>query len=106
MEKAEREDLRAILKAEKIDIDERKKIAKGIWDGFNYLRTIGIFHFDRKLENILLLNKVPKIIDFGLVREDTGRIGYREMGYTRRGSRFRHQTALCKFYWKNKIYIF
>ncbi len=106
MEKAEREDLRTILKAEKIDIDERKIIAKGILNGFNYLRKIGISHFDKKLENILLLNGIPKIIDFGLVREDTGMIGYREMGYTRKGSRFKHNVALCKFYWKNKIFIF
>jgi len=106
MEKAEREDLRTILKAEKIDIDERKKIAKGFLDGINYLAKIGIVHFDRKLENILLLNGIPKIIDFGLVREDTGRIGYCEMGYTRRGSKFRHQTALCKLFLKIKIFIF
>ena len=95
MEKAE-EDLRTILKEEKIGIEERKKIAEGIANGFIYLAKIGIGHFDRKMENILMLNGIPKIIDFGLVYEETGRIGYREMGYTRRGTKFRNQAALCK----------
>ena len=96
MEKAG-EDLRSILKKEKIGIDERKKIADGIFNGFVYLKKIGIDHYDLKLENILLLNGIPKIIDFGLVYEKSGRNGYREMGYTRRGSKFRNQGALCKF---------
>ena len=42
------------------------------------------------------MNGVPKIIDFGLVSEKTGRIGYREMGYTRRGSKFQNEVALRK----------
>jgi serine/threonine protein kinase len=96
MEKAGK-DLRTILKEEKIGIEERKKIAKGIFNGFRYLKMIGIGHFDRKMENILMLNGIPKIIDFGLVYETTGRIGYRKMGNTRRGSKFRNHGALCKF---------
>ena len=74
MEKAG-DDLRTILKEEKIGIDERKKIVKGIKNGFGYLVKIGISHYDQKLENILLLNGIPKIIDFGLVCESTGRSG-------------------------------
>jgi serine/threonine protein kinase len=96
MEKAD-EDLRTILKAEKIEIDERKKIAQGIWNGLVYLAKIGIIHCDLKMENILMQDGIPKIIDFGLVQEETGRSGYREMGYTRRGSKFRFGRALCKF---------
>ena len=96
MEKAG-EDLRTILKEEKIGIEDRKKIADGIANGLVYLAEIGITHFDQKMENILLLNGIPKIIDFGLVYEKTGRSGYRKMGYTRRGSKFRENTALCKF---------
>jgi serine/threonine protein kinase len=96
MEKAG-EDLRKILKEEKIGIEERKKIAEGILNGFIYLANVGVNHFDRKLENILMLNGIPKIIDFGLVYEETGRKAYREMGYARRGSKFRENTALCKF---------
>ena len=95
MEKAG-EDLRTILKEEKIGIEKRKKIAKGIGNGISYLEKIGIYHSDKKLENILLLNGIPKIIDFGLVREETGRSGYRKMGYTRRGSKYRDNSALCK----------
>ena len=96
MEKAD-EDLRTVLKEERIDIGERKNIATGILDGLVYLVKVGIVHLDRKLENVLLKNGVPKIIDFGLVREETGRSGYRQMGYARTGSKFRVNTALCKF---------
>ena len=49
MEKA-REDLRTILKEEKIGIEERKKIAEGIRNAFHYLANIGIVHSDQKLE--------------------------------------------------------
>jgi serine/threonine protein kinase len=96
MEKAGK-DLRTILKKEKIGIEERKKIAEGILNGFVYFRKIGIVHYDLKMENILIMEGIPKIIDFGLVYDETGRNGYREMGYTRRGSKFRDQGALCKF---------
>ena len=96
MEKAG-EDLRSILKANKIGLEERKKIAEGILNGFVYLKKIGINHYDRKMKNILMLNGIPKIIDFGLVYETSGRNGYRKMGYTRRGSKFRDNRALCKF---------
>ena len=96
MEKAG-EDLRTILKEEKIGIEDRKKIGEGIWKGFYYLEKIGIEHYDRKLENILVMDGIPKIIDFGLVRDYSGRSGYREMGYARRGSKFRDYRALCKF---------
>ena len=96
MEKAD-EDLRAVLKEEKIGIEERKKIENGIYNGWSYLRDIGIEHCDLKMENVLLVDGIPKIIDFGLVHEQTGRSGYREMGYTRRGSKFRIGRALCKF---------
>ena len=96
MEKAG-EDLRTILKEEKIGVDERKKIAEGISTGFDYLYKIGIHHYDRKLENIVMVDGIPKIIDFGLVHEETGRRGYRKMGYSRRGTKFRNQSALRKY---------
>ena len=95
MEKAD-EDLRTVLKDRTIQIGERKKIARGILDGFRYLEKIGIWHFDLKLENILLTNGEPKIIDFGLVYETSGRSGYRQMGYCRSGSKYRDYNALCK----------
>ncbi|CBY15100.1 unnamed protein product [Oikopleura dioica] len=93
MKKAD-EDLRTILKKEKIGIEKRKKMAEEIVDGIIYLKEIGIYHFDQKLENILLIDGIPKIIDFGLIYEETGRSGYREMGYTRKGSKFRKAAAL------------
>ena len=96
MEKAD-VDLRTILKEEKINIEERKKIAEGIENGYRYLLKIGITHLDLKLENVLLVDGIPKIIDFGLVYEITGRSGYRQMGYTRNGSKFRNGYSLRKF---------
>ena len=93
MEKAEK-DLRTVLKEEKIEIEERKKIARGILNGWNYLGSIGILHLDLKLENVVFIDGVPKIIDYGLVMERTGRSGYRQMGYTRHGSKFRNGRAL------------
>ena len=56
--------LRKILKEEKIEIEERKKIAEGIWNGKNYLEEIGIGHFDLKMENVLMVDGIPKIIDY------------------------------------------
>ena len=96
MEKAD-ENLRRILKEEKLGVEERKKIVEGIANGHYYLKMVGIQHFDLKMENILIMNGVPKIIDFGLVTDETGRSGYREMGYARRGSKFRTFLALRKF---------
>ena len=96
MEKAGK-DLRTILKDEKIDIHQRKKTAIEILNGFVYLGKIGIFHRDAKLNNIIILDGTPKIIDYGLVKEISGRIGYREMGYARKGSKFRNEYALCEF---------
>ncbi|CBY30392.1 unnamed protein product [Oikopleura dioica] len=93
MEKGE-EDLRSILKEEKIEIEERKKIAQEIENGFSYLMMIGIRVYDFKSENIVLVNGIPKIIDFGLIMELTGRIGYRQMGYARKGTKYRTPGAL------------
>ena len=91
------ENLRKILKEENIGIEERKKIAEGIWKGFVYLEKIGIGHLDLKMENILMADGIPKLIDFGMVMEETGRSGYPQMGYARKGSKFRYPPALCKF---------
>jgi len=85
------------LKNGNLDLEERKKIAIGLENGFDYLEKVGIWHFDKKLENFLLLGGVAKICDFGLVREVTGRRSYRQMGYCRRGRKYRIGWALCKF---------
>ena len=105
MERAD-QDLRTVLKAEKIDIEKRKKIFRGADNGFKNLTDIGINHYDKKLENILLLNGIPKIIDYGLVYETSGRSGYCEMGYTRRGSKFRDNVALCQLFFIIKKIFF
>ena len=103
MEKADGT-LREILKKE-TTIRERINMAEGIWRGHCYLEEIGISHFDFKLDNVLLLDGVPKIIDFGLICEKTGQTGYRKMGYSRHGSKFKNRHALCKFIFK-KMFIF
>ena len=91
-------DLQKELKKDKLDLDERKKIATGIEAGFQYLEKIGIEHRDRKLTNFLLIGGEVKICDFGLVQEYSGRRSYRQLGYTRRGSKYKRKTALCKFW--------
>jgi len=37
------------LKNENLDLAERKKIAKGLKNGFDYLEKVGIYHYDLKL---------------------------------------------------------
>ena len=96
MEKCET-NLRTKLESDNLDLDERKKIAKGIQSGFQYLEKIGISHRDRKLANFLLNGEIAKICDFGLVRETSGRKSYRNLGYTTRGSKYKEVNALCKF---------
>ena len=91
-------DLQKELKKDKLDLDERKKIATGIEAGFQYLEKIGIWHRDRKLSNFLLIGGEVKICDFGLVSEKSWRRSYRQLGYARRGSKYKQETALCKFW--------
>jgi len=45
------ENVRNELKNENLDLEERKKIAKGLENGFDYLEKVGIWHHDKKLEN-------------------------------------------------------
>jgi serine/threonine protein kinase len=97
MEKCER-DLQKELKKENLNLEERKKIATGIIAGFQYLKKIGIYHHDRKLSNFLLIGGEVKICDFGLVEENSGRRSYRQLGYTRRGTKYQNNFALCKFW--------
>jgi serine/threonine protein kinase len=97
MEKCD-SDLQKELKKENLNFYERKKIATGIEAGFQYLEKIGIFHCDRKLSNFLLIGGEVKICDFGLVAEHSGRRSYRQLGYARRGSKYKQRQALCKFW--------
>ena len=97
MEKAD-VNLRTMLKANKLTLEERKKIVSGIAAGKEYLiRECAIWHYDRKLENYLLLGGVVKICDFGVVKDRDGKTSYRQLGYSRRGSKYRDYEALCKF---------
>ena len=89
--------LREKLKNGNPNFEERKKIAEGIRAGLEYLVKVGISHYDRKLANFLLIGDVAKVCDFGLVVENSGRRSYRKLGYTRRGSKYGHRLALCKF---------
>ena len=95
MEKADGT-LREKLKEDRLNLDERKKIATGIRNGLAYLEKVGITHLDRKLENFLLFGDEAKVCDFGLVRDESGRRSYRQLGYARRGSKYRNIEAICK----------
>jgi len=105
MEKCEG-DLREELKRDTLDLEERKKIARGIQSGIKYLFKVGIEHKDRKLANYLLIGDVVRICDFGLVRENSGRKSYRNLGYTRKGKKYRFESALCKFTSSNNFNFF
>ena len=95
MEKCD-SNLRSRLKNEDLSLEERKKIAIGVREGEEYLGSVGIIHFDKKPENILLKNGECKWIDFGTIWA-TGRESHRRMGYARKGSKYRHYQYLCKF---------
>ena len=95
MEKADGT-LRTALELGTIDLEERKNIAIGIKRAIEYLGGVGISHYDLKLENVLLIGKIAKIADFGIISDKTNRLSYRKMGYARRGSKFRLAQSLCK----------
>ena len=96
MEKCD-SDLRSLLKEEKLNLEQRKRVAVGVRSGEEYLGKVGIYHYDKKAENILVKNGVAKWIDFGLIAETSGRESYRQMGYARRGTKYRYWKYLCKF---------
>jgi len=104
MEKCEG-DLWTKLKRDNPELQERKKIARGIQSGLKYLDEIGIHHLDAKLSNFLLIGDVVKICDYGLIVERSGRKSYRKLGYARRGSKYRIDEALRKF-WSLKYFNF
>ena len=92
-------DLRTLLKNNDLTLEQRKDIAVGVLKGAEYLSSIGIEHSDKKPENILLRNGVPKWIDFGVTVEKTGqktRDNYRRMGYARSGAKYRRAEFLRK----------
>jgi serine/threonine protein kinase len=94
-------DLRKLLtnKDVKPTWEKRKMIAKGVKSGQNYFTGVGITHFDMKPENVLMINGIPKLTDFGLVvaRKSKGRESFRRMGYARRGSKYEHALCLGKY---------
>ena len=92
------QNLRYLLRNERLTITERGRIAVELRNGLSYLFNIGLEHNDQKLENVVLFGpkKIPKWIDFGVMHDHTGRESYRRMGYVRRGSKFRHFQSLGK----------
>ncbi|CBY13561.1 unnamed protein product [Oikopleura dioica] len=100
MEKCDNDNLHNALKNDNLVLDDRKRIANGIISSLEYLQSIGITHCDKKPQNFLLLrnnttnNIIPKLCDYGLITESSGRKSYREMGYARRGSKYRIQKAI------------
>ena len=92
-------DLRKLLKKQNggPTFEERKANALGVKFGFDYLEEIGIRHMDMKPENVLMKNGIPKLTDFGLTAVTNRRESTRQMGYARRGNKFRDWSYLCKF---------
>ena len=92
-------DLRKLLKEQNggPTFEERKQIALGVKNGYDFLVNIGIIHSDMKPDNVLMNDGIPKLTDFGLIMEISGRESYRKMGFARRGSKFRNWYHLCKF---------
>jgi serine/threonine protein kinase len=92
-------DLRKLLKNKNGNptFEERKNIAIGVRNGNKYLASVEIYHRDMKPENVLIKYGIPKLTDFGLIVEESGKESYRKMGYARRGSKFRNTYLLRKF---------
>jgi serine/threonine protein kinase len=90
-------DLRKILtnKNRSLTFEERKRIAIGTQRGYECLQHFRIRHRDMKAENILMKDGIPKLSDFGLIIEESGKESYRQMGYARRGSKHRDEKYLC-----------
>lgn len=56
------------LNGSKIKDTELNKVVSGIIKGLKHLFKHGVVHRDIKLENIMLKNGIPKIIDFGFAK--------------------------------------
>ena len=78
-------------------LDQRKNWATGLRSGLKYLEEIGIEHKAKKLRNFLVKNGSVRICDFGIVTLNFERPSYNLLGYTRKGSKFRDRSPLCKF---------
>jgi len=52
------------------DLSEKDRflLIEGIIDGLDYLHQNGIIHRDLRPENVLLLNNIPKLSDFGIAK--------------------------------------
>ena len=100
-------DLRKVLKEknEFFTLNERKKVSIGVRRGWQYLEGIGIRHCDMKPENILMKDGVAKWTDFGLIGEYSGRESYRQMGFSRRGSKYKNYDLLCKFHIISRTFL-
>ena len=92
-------DLRKLLKKQNggPTFEERKEIAIRIKFGFYYLEKIGIMHMDKKSENVLMKNGIPKLTDFGLTQVRLRRESFNQMGYARQGNKFIDRKYLSKF---------
>lgn len=47
-------------------LSNRRELQKNIINGVKYLHSVNIIHLDLKLDNVIVVNGIAKIIDFGL----------------------------------------
>ena len=86
-------DLWDILKENRLSWEPRKIILKKYYDGFGYLRKIGLRYYDRKPANILMHHGEPKICDFGLACMSKPKEAFQQMGYLRKGAKFQSEMG-------------
>ncbi|CBY37070.1 unnamed protein product [Oikopleura dioica] len=80
-------------KENRLSWEPRKIILKKYYDGFGYLRRIGLRYYDRKPANILMHHGEPKICDFGLACMSKPKEAFQQMGYLRKGAKFQSEMG-------------
>jgi serine/threonine protein kinase len=67
----------------KMDLDDIKSTLYQMLHGLAYIHKNGFFHRDMKLENVLMIDNMVKIADFGLAREIRSKPPYTDYVSTR-----------------------
>ncbi len=67
-------DLRSVLAAGPLPVDEAERVFRGVLSGLAYAHAHGVVHRDLKPSNVLLdgPDRVPRLVDFGIARIQIG----------------------------------